>query len=226
MTNVVILTRDRPALLRQCIDSLKSSTEDHSLTIVDDGTADDSARNYLGFLPGPFCGVIHLADSEHNIGDLKTLGVSASRRRLGVGDWLCIADNDVFWMPGWLDRMHQIAIASEPLGYVLWGGQNHPFHKLWDTEVPGMKSCETLAGTHFFMRWSTWDKFGPLHSRWPGSLAFEDVDFCARIRDAGGKIGVASPPCVIDTGINGTNGAPSPGAVEKLARLVEGVIYQ
>jgi hypothetical protein len=123
--------------------------------------------------------------------------------------------------------MIEMAESSESVCFRLWGGQNHPFHMALAHIRDGdarITECETLAGTHMFMRWETWDKHGPMKSDGPGVQRGEDVYFCQRVRAAGGRIGVASPPCVIDCGITASNGEPSPGAADK--PRVQGVLYE
>lgn len=247
MTNVAMITRDRYNLLEQAIRTLlascgesvaRTSTRPFTLLVLDDGSTDNRCQRLLQSLPKSHCDLLVYRNSSHWLGELKTSAVEASRGRFGRGDWLCIADNDTFWLAGWLERMEQMAEASEPYGFRLWGGQNHPAHQLWPVvkQPPtstadgplfsDMRECETLAGTHMFMRWDTWDLFGPMVSDGPGVLMGEDVRFCRKVRESGGRIGVASPPVVIDAGITSSNGQPSPGAVEKAFTRVPGVIYE
>jgi GT2 family glycosyltransferase len=249
MTSIVMLTQNRYKLMRQSIESLMASDNRQGvhggtgrswvLTVVDDGTTDNQAQQFLMSLPKTHCDVRVYRNSDHNLGRLKTSGVIASEARFGRRDWLCLADNDTYFKPGWLERMEQMAEASEPHGFRLWGGQNHPHHRgtplefQWGrgaelTSGPSirMNECETLAGTHMFMRWATWDSCGPMVSDGPGVLRGEDVAFCDRVRAAGGRIGVAAPPVVIDAGITSSNGAPSPGADIKIWTREPGVIYE
>ena len=233
--NLVLLTQNRPRLLKQCLDSLLASDVKHdrahggdrwTLTVIDDGTTDNLAQRYLLDLPKPYCALEVFRNSSHNLGILKSAGVIASERHFRRGEWLCLMDNDCYFRPGWLERMIDMAEATEPMGFQLWGGQNHPFHARWDVEGHRMVECEQLAGTHMFMRWATWDTFGPLESNGPGVLMGEDVRFCEKFRATHARIGVAAPACVVDCGLTSSNGAASPGAWEKNVAREDGLYYE
>jgi glycosyltransferase involved in cell wall biosynthesis len=233
MTNIVVLTRNRFTLMKQTIESLLVSDKRHAhtglmsgytLLVVDDGSDDPQCQKYLRTLPRPHCAVLWQPASDHYVGELKSAGVFASEKLFGRGDWLCICDNDLWFAAGWLERMTEMAEASEQHGFRLWGGQNHPYHPRWDVAdlAIGMKECETLAGTHFFMRWATWDAFGPLQSAGPGPCMHEDVLFGERLRKNGGRIGVPVEPCVLDCGLASSAFGSFSGTVSKMA----GVVYE
>jgi glycosyltransferase involved in cell wall biosynthesis len=109
MTNIILLTRDRPRLLRQCLDSLFGSAAGRklprhhphpfTLTVIDDGTTDNAAQRILSDLPRNCCRLEVFRNSGHNIGELKSAGVVSADLYFGRGEWLCIADNDVYWQP-------------------------------------------------------------------------------------------------------------------------------
>src|SRR5271169_1582854 len=107
MTNIVLLTQNRYALLRQSIDSLLASAPPQArhtgnpwtLTVVDDGTTDNRAQQLLVELPKAYCHLEVWRNSAHNLGILKTSGVRASELHFGRGDWLCLMDNDCYMLP-------------------------------------------------------------------------------------------------------------------------------
>ena len=219
--NVVIVGRDRHRLMQQCFQSLVENTTDFGLTVFDDGSEP----------PYRYSEAHRIDDSNHNLGRLKTLAAYHSQEHWGRGDWLCLADDDCYFHPVWLDTMAALATASEPLGFRLWGGQNHPWHMTPEharpvLEVPGLIESYTLAGTHMFMRWATWNEFGPLESDGPGVCKMEDVRFCQRIKAAGFRIGVADPDVVSNCGLTQTGGTPAPGADEIRRRMAPGVLYE
>lgn len=229
MTNIVMLVRDRYRLTNQSIWSLykNSGTENNqyefNLTIVDDGSADFRVINLLSLLPTwhDNATVISVNNSDHVLSKLKNLGVAWSQSRFGRGDFLCLCDNDVYFKPEWLGRMVKCALL-EGYDFRIFGGQAHPFHKPlgvvgWGTTYHFATEYDCLAGTHWFMPWSTWDEFGPLDPNTaPGVCQSEDWQFTEKIRKAGGRIGVTQPHCVIDCSLTQTDGKEAPGADQKM----------
>ena len=222
-TNIVLLTRDREELYQQTVESLYRETPEaeFDLMIIDDGSqkpvkAPHQARNSM---------VFRFEESEHNLGDLKSFGVRLSTEVFGRAEVLTLIDNDCFFLPGWLSRMSELISKSEPEGYRLWGGQNHPFHMKrgfsWPGPFNGLIESWTLAGTHMMLRWQTWDKFGPLKSEGPGPCRGEDCQLSRDLRATGAKIGIADPFVALDCGITQTSGTPSPGMDEKVKFLDE-----
>lgn len=230
MTSIVIITRDRYRLIAQTIDSLYANTpnDQFNLTVVDDSSSDFRCSRLLRLINRPNYSLLEVSNSGHTLSQLKNIGVAWSEQRWGRGDWLCITDNDVHFMEGWLERMIGVSSHS-PAKFSLFGGQHHPFHSPTQTigigTVVTVTEHDCLAGTHWFMPWSTWDTYGPFdRTTAPGVCQSEDYAFTQRIRADGGRIGVTSPACVIDCGITQTDGKLSPGAELKVR--VAGVYYE
>jgi len=227
-----MVTRDRPKLLFQTLKSLFGSTDSSqfNLTVFDDGSNQETLE-FMGLaLPYPspkYFEYVYLPESDHNLGELKTKAVKHSEEIDGRGDWLCLIDNDVYFQPDWLPKMIEAATISSQYRFELWGGQNHPFHghyPLGFTKL--MEETDTLAGTHMFMSWETWDVVTPLKSAGPGVCQGEDVELCKKVHAARGRIGVLTPPVVVDCGITQTNGQPCPGADIKRANMIPGIYYE
>lgn len=251
MTNIVLLVRDRFKLTEQAIRSLYDHTpqDQFNLTIVDDESMDFRVTKMLRAY-WPNTAVVSINNSTHILASLKNLGVYWSEQRFGRGEWLCLCDNDVYFKPGWLEVMEDRAKYSEPLGFRLWGGQAHPFHQPLTDEggdllSEGLTRHDCLAGTHWFMRWDTWDLVGPLKGNAPGVCQSEDYAWTQQLRVRGiavppkypedahivcrfgpAYIGVVHPHVVIDCGITNSDGQPAPGADLKLANRVAGVYYE
>lgn len=233
MTNIVMTIRDRFKLTEQAIVSLyRNSYEPFTLTIVDDQSEDFRIRKLITSLSlSTVVGspaIVRIERSKHVLSQAKNLGVYWSQQYFGRGDWLCICDNDVYFCEGWLEKMETAARSMSASRFELWGGQSHPFHSPI-SEFPSKKATEhnCLAGTHWFMPYSTWDKYGPFdRTTAPGVCQSEDFAFTERIRADGGRIGVVWPHVVLDCGITNSDGKPSPGAEEKMKRRVAGVYYE
>ncbi len=237
MTNIVLLTRDRPRLLRQCLDSLFGSVmagghklprhqpHQFTLTVVDDGTTDNVAQRLLSDLPRNYCHLELHRRSDHNIGALRSGGVLSSALRFGRGEWLYLSDNDVYFTVAWLERLTDLAESTESLGFRLWGGQVHPFHQPVASESRFTEHA-TLDGPSMLMRWNTWDNCGPMSGNGPGVYQGEDVFFCKAVTNKGGRIAVASPHVVYHTGLTNSEGKPATGYPERAAQRKADIYYE
>ena len=234
MISVVILSHERPRLLRQCIESLYANTpqDQFSACIVNDAGLDFRVGKYLRSLTHKNLTVLDVQNSGHVLAQLKNLGVFYTRQHFGTPEWLYIGDSDTAFLPGWSERMINMAVASEPMEFRLWGGQVHPFHHPIETLSNAslelnMTEHSVLDGPSWFMRWKTWRDFGPFpRTTAPGPCQSEEYPFCQRLTAAGFRIGVTYPHCVIHTGLTQGNGNPAPGAAERRVLIPEGVLAE
>jgi len=231
--NAVMTVKDRPRLTEQSILSFMAHTDvEANLTVVDDGSAPET-RDLLRRMALEYQNIAVLRNetSKGIVGGAKNLGVYWSEKYWGRGDWLYLSDNDAYFTPQWADQLLRAAACAGRNGFLLMGGQNHPYHKQIVPDIPTydphwptcIREYLALAGTSWLMWWDIWDRFGPLDANAPGVCQSEDAAFCNRIREAGGKVGAIYPPVVLDTGIHQTDGKPSPGA--DIKARVEGVLY-
>ena len=233
MTNIVIITRDRFKLLTQTLETLRRNTnrDEYTLTIVDDGSVDFRCVKRLSYESLiPHTTVLRIENSRHNIGELKNLGVAATRAIFGEGDYLYLSDNDVYFTADWLSTIREHAHSTFLQGFRLWGGQIHPFHKpclngpsLLESNNP-IPEYEVLDGVSWFMSWSTWNGCGPFVTTGePGPGQSEEYPFCKRLRSQGDRIGVTPQPVVIHTGLTHMDGSKIAGWDQM--PIYEGVIY-
>lgn len=222
--NVVMSTCGRPRLTQQAIESLMSTTPTTTrLIVVDDAVGAKSTRCALNGRE-PFRVVVE-PTGAHILGRVKNFGIN---RILERSELLLFCDNDVYFTPGWYERMTALLPLAEKEGCLLLGGQNHPFHQPIGELVGGqVREYYAVAGTSWLMRRSTWDRFGPLvETGAPGVGQSEDAAFCTKIREAGFKVGAVWPEVVYDCGITQTDGKPSPGwEVKRRRGEEEGVLY-
>jgi glycosyltransferase involved in cell wall biosynthesis len=239
MVNIVMLTRNRYRPLKQSLLSLEDRTPklDYTLTIVDDGSDDFRVSKMLErYSWSANIQVVTVANSPHVLSQLKNVGVAASKNFFGRGDYLYLSDCDVYFTEGWLDKLIQLYERSAPRGFRLLGGQIHPFHKpIQDVQSAIFPEGDTadltehavLDGPSWFMEWNTWRMYGPFdRENAPGPCQSEEYPFCQRVLMGGHRIGAASPPVVIHTGITQTDGQMAPGRTERLAQAIPGVIYE
>ncbi len=222
--------KDRPSLTHQALWSLHNNTKgDWSLVLVNDGSdqpTQDILKMFAAAYPSKVC-LIHVGPDRYEsgvIGKLKNLGVDVSINAFGQNEWLYLSDNDVFFTEGWDKLLISTANTFYPLGFRLFGGQNHPFHEpVGNLQFRGFHEYLAVAGTSWLMKFATWHIFGPLDGNAKGVQQSEDTAFCNRIRTQGYKVGAMNPPAVLDTGITQTDGQPSVGADVK--RRVLGVKF-
>jgi hypothetical protein len=217
-TNVVLLVRDRPELTRQAIMTMFEHAQvgSFTLTIVDDGSGEETRllTEQLARTTGkPLTAVIRLYPPSGIVGLARNLGILASERIFGRGEFLYLADNDAYHLPGWLETLIAALTAAEPHGIRLLGGTNHPFHQA-NTHLPlsiDVRTHNAVQGISHLMRWKTWDDFKPFDAHAQGTNQSEDFAFCRRIVEAGYLVGSVYPRCILNCGLLDSYGKPCVG---------------
>ena len=126
---------------------------------------------------------------------------------------------------------------SRRYGFRVLAAYNHPFNgpiqgQQWfpPRQEEGcfqVYPVYAVATQSMLMDWETWDKFGPFCDTPAGKVCqSEDVDFSNRIRAAGYKVGVISPPLLVNTGITNSFGEHIPGWELVLGQAPPGVIVE
>lgn len=227
MTNIVMLVKDRYLLTKQAIDSLYENTprEDFNLTVVENGSYDFRVVNLILSLQSRsnFTG-IRIYNTNNVLSHAKNLGVrwSAFRFKPDIRDFLCVVDNDVFFLPGWLHTMQEAYGDTKSLA--IMGGQRHPFHQINKATDTGVDLTDAVAGYCHFMTWNEWNLVGPYdHNTAPGTGQSEDSDICRRAYTQGMEIGYCRKPTVLHCGITTSDGTPALGA-DRFERM-PGVLY-
>lgn len=213
---VIIPTRDRVELLRVSVSSVldRSHYPALELLVVDNGSTDRATLAYMDEValdprvrilrrPGPF-----------NFSDLNNAAA-----REATGQVLCLLNNDIeVTDPAWLN--HMVAHAMRPgvgcvganllypdgrlqhAGVVLGiGGVAGHGHKTFPGDHPGYFSqllmarrVSAVTAACLVVRKSIWDEVGGLDEGL--AVAFNDVDFCLRVREAG-HANVITPDAVL-----------------------------
>jgi glycosyltransferase involved in cell wall biosynthesis len=224
-----MLTRNRTALTRQCLDSLFKSTPSNmfNLTIVDDGSEHAEQMRLVREYTRSENAVAVLFQKPLGItGFARNFGIEFSRKFFGQGDYLYLSDNDVLFTNGWLARM--IGGFDAAHGVAILGGQRHPFHGVNGVaaSTPDYRVIETdaVAGYSQLMTWATWDRYGPLDGHAKGTGQSEDFAFCRKVIADGWNVGYIQPPVIYNCGITNTEGQQATGA-ESFPRL-QGVLYE
>ena len=203
--SVLVPTRDRAGLLRTCVDSVmgKTAYSNFELVVVDNQSSEPAALAYLEELRAR-PGVRVLAyDAPFNYSAINNWAA-----RQCDGDLLCLLNNDVEVIDGgWLEEMagwawrpdigavgamllypgDTIQHAGVILG--LGGVANHAYcHQPIGTPGHGARAMvaqnlSAVTGACLVVRRDVFEQVGGLDERL--AVAFNDVDFCLRVREAG-----------------------------------------
>ena len=235
--NIVLVTNfSRRNLLAQTLRTLYENTpeDQFNLTIVCDGFPSEADLITIGQRENST--VISEWPPCHIIGRLKNLGAYWSEKQVGRGEWLCFIDDDMAFFPGWLTaitgRFPHVEKFGQPIRII--GGIRHPFHQvtanayssdstMMNPDKESVEITDAVAGYCHFMRWSTWDKFGPYDAHAKGTGQSEDWKLCNDIVKADGRVGYIHPPVMAHCGITNSNGNPILGG--DLIERVPGVLY-
>lgn len=208
-TNFTLLVRNRPRLTEQALRGLAGT--DTTVTIIDD-RSDEETANILAPWNMKWPGSrVFRNETPAGTGELRNISIEFSERTWGRGDYLYFSDNDVFFTPGWLEKLISAYEAAWPYGYRVLGAYNHPYNQpvSWQGNV---YEVNHLASQSMLMRWSVWDEFGPfIETPIDKVCQSEDVVFSNKIREAGYKVGVISPWLVTNCGITNSFGEKIPG---------------
>ena len=204
LVSIIIPTRDRADLLRMCLDSIiqKTTYSNYEIIIVDNGSVEIETFELFKQLPKEFVKVVR-DESEFNFSGLNNRAAKMSR-----ADLFCMMNNDIeILTPGWLEEMVSFAVQPEIgcVGVRLWypdgrlqhggcilgvGGVCGHSHKYLPQGEPGYfrraslhQSLSVVTGACLLIRRDVFEEVGGLDEQL--AVAFNDVDFCLRVRDAG-----------------------------------------
>lgn len=221
--NICMIAKDRQRLTRQAIESLTVNTPSnlYNLTLIDDGSQPEAPQ----FI-SPNKVTIRLSQSKGIVGFARNLSIGMSEAYWGRGDFLYLSDNDLFFQPGWLEKMIEAFEACESHGLLrVLGGVRHPFHGINRLAgVVPIVTTDAVAGYSMLMRWETWYKYGPFDAHAQGVCQSEDFAFCQKIIKDGGYVGYMEPGVLVNCGLTNSEGKPAVGS-EAFPR-VEGIVQE
>ena len=206
LVSLIIPTRNAMQLVRQCIDSIEALTTypNYEVILVDNGSDDPESLSYFESLKQrPNFRVIR-DDNEFNYSKLNNLAVSAAR-----GDVVGLINNDIEVIsPDWLTEM--VGLACQPgvgaVGARLWypdhtlqhggvvlgiGGVAGHAHKRLAIDQGGyferaalIQSFSAVTAACLIVQKKHYLAVNGLNEA-ELKVAFNDVDFCLRLREAG-----------------------------------------
>lgn len=205
LVSIVIPTRDGVELLRQCVESIfeRSTYPNFEIVIVDNGSVKPETLAYFDLLRARSNVHILRDDRPFNFSALNNGAVAQSR-----GDYVCLLNNDIeIITPDWLEEM--VSLAAQPgngaIGACLWypndtlqhggvmlgvGGVAGHIHARLPRGAFGYfgravctQNLSVVTAACLLIRRSIYDEVHGLDDEL--AVAFNDVDFCIRVRNAG-----------------------------------------
>lgn len=205
LVSIVMPTRNAKDLVRQCIDSVRARTTypNYEILLVDNGSDDPESLEYFRSLAATGVRVLR-DDGPFNFSAINNRAVAQSR-----GEVVCLLNNDIEVIsPDWLSEMvsHALrpgvgAVGAKLLypddtiqhaGVLLGPGgvAGHAFHGLardahgYFGRMGLISNYSAVTAACLVLRRAVYDEVGGLEEEGL-KVAFNDIDFCIRIREAG-----------------------------------------
>ena len=197
MISIIIPVLNQHEMTADCIATIRSTTEDYELIIVDNGSTPPITKPYMGFID------VTLIRNETNLGFPAAVnqGVLASK-----GDTIILLNNDIVVTPGWAQllqgHLERFSIVGPLTNYCSgrqcvvvdsYTDEESLFDVVaeWHENYKGLAiEANWIIGFCFAFRRKVYDDIGEFdESLWPCSG--EEIDFCYRAVEAGHTVGIA-----------------------------------
>lgn len=206
LVSIVIPTRNRRELIKQCIESIlqKTTYSNYEIIVIDNGSDEPGAIKFLNDIRiNPKVRIIR-DDSPFNFSYLNNMAVKKA-----TGDIICLINNDIEVItPEWLSIMvaHSLRPGVGAVGAKLWyrnhtlqhGGvilgitgvasHSHKYFPYGSFGYSGRlcltQNLSAVTAACLVIKKSIFEEVGGLNEK-ELKVAFNDVDFCLRVRDAG-----------------------------------------
>ena len=205
LVSIAICTRDHESLLRTAVESIRmlSTYPNYELVIVDNGSRDPQAVAYLASLASQRGITVIRDDSPFNYSRLNNGAIAHCR-----GDIVCLLNDDIEVVtPDWLEEMVSFVIKPDigAVGARLWypdgtlqhggvllgvgGVAGHAHSRLpkgnrgYFSRAVLQQEMSAVTGACLMVRRTVYQEVGGLDEQI--AVAFNDVDFCLRLRAAG-----------------------------------------
>jgi GT2 family glycosyltransferase len=203
--SIIVPTRDRLDLLKQCVESIleRSTYPNYEILIVDNQSADPETLRYLATISDDARVRVIRYDHPFNFALINNEAVAQSSSAL-----VCLLNNDIEVItPDWLEEMASNALRSEvgAVGAMLYypndtiqhagvivgihGVAGHPYcgaprgHAGQMARAKLAQSMSAVTAACLMVRREVYERVGGLEKSLP--VAFNDVDFCLRLRQLG-----------------------------------------
>ena len=168
-TPVIMPVKDRLRLTRQTVDSLfKNTFMPFRLIIISDGSNDET-NDYLKTLTDK-AKVVFMEESV-GVGAAKNAGMAVA----GDAEFYYITDNDMYFLPRWLETLFEIVRRFPKVGVV--GGRTHDSHKVLDV-IGDVKFTRQQVGSSMLIPRNIWLDYGPFAHFPKERTGGTDTAFC------------------------------------------------
>ncbi len=209
LVSILIPNKDHTDDLEKCLHSLYAKTfyENFEVIIIENNSTDPATTAYYKTLPQRYdrCRVVGF-NGSFNFSRINNFG-----RKFAQGKFLLMLNNDIEVIRGdWLTQM--VAEASQPgvgaCGAMLYypddtiqhagiitglggyAGHSHKYHKRGGSgymfRLATVQDFSAVTAACLLVRTAVFDAVGGMDEAF--TVAFNDVDFCLRVRDAGWRI--------------------------------------
>ena len=200
--SIILVTYNQINYTLECIKSIQNTlVHDYEIIVIDNASSDNTIKELKNYVN------IVLIQNTQNLGFPKAVNQGIIEAQ---GDYVILANNDIVFTEGWLERMLEIAEAHPEVGIVgpisnsVSGRQfdkNAKYESIEDMHKYAAKVRKENKGQFFqfprvaflctLIKKEVIDKIGGLDERFsPGN--FEDDDFCLRAQMAGYKTVIAT----------------------------------
>lgn len=203
--SIVIPTRDKVEILRQCVESILEKTvyANYEIIVVDNGSSEKATLDFFD--------EIRVHKNVQILRDERPFNFSALNNgavRQASGDYVCLLNNDIEVIsPDWLSELmsHAVRPGNGAIGAALWypndtlqhGGvlvgigdlAGHMHHKMprgdygYFGRAALIQNVSAVTAACLVVKKSIYEEVGGLDEGL--AVAFNDVDFCLKIREAG-----------------------------------------
>jgi GT2 family glycosyltransferase/glycosyltransferase involved in cell wall biosynthesis len=209
LVSIIIPTRDRAALLKRCVESIRTRTDYHSfeIVVIDNGSVEEESLRFLREGEENHAIRVVTDTGPFNFSRLNNRAASEAR-----GEILLFLNNDTeVDEPGWLSEMVSHAARTEVgvVGARLWypdgtlqhggvilglgGVAGHAFphiprgHPGYFNRAMLQQNCSAVTGACMALRKSVFEKVGGFDEENLG-VTFNDIDFCLRVTERGYRV--------------------------------------
>ncbi len=209
LISLIVLTRDRVALLSNCINGLLNHTDYNNIEIIiiDNGSQEESTLTYLESLESHSTIKIIRDDSEFNFSELNNIALNYA-----TGDYIGLINNDISVIkPHWLTEMmghlcrEDVGIVGAKLLYEdntiqhagvtigLGGVAGHSFryspqhYRGYDDRLILCHEVSCVTAACLLTKKSIYKEVSGLNAV-NLRVAFNDVDYCLKVRQKGYKV--------------------------------------
>jgi GT2 family glycosyltransferase len=181
---VIVLTHNRFADSKHCIESLYQYTEDFGLVILDNASTDGTPSYLMEIARQKDNISLYLADQNLGVIDGRIRGYEISSILRHKAKLICFLDDDQFVSRGWMESYHRYLKFCDIVGFEGWKMRDdfYPYARAVANDTYNYVGCGGMV-----LRKEVIDQIGLFDRRF-NPMFFEDPDFCFRAYDAGFRL--------------------------------------